>query len=293
MLPVQYVRNERVNLETLKHSMDCVLTAFAQSLPDSKRHDRGALVTNNGIRKYHDYLCRGRTFGHPKVLVPDARATLLQSGTMRQAARLPRLRHEGAGVHMTDHSPSVPGTDAGDVTPDAEPARSASGEPGVEFDPLWQVVKRLPAYARVSAAIARDPRVPGRAKALLAAGGAYLVSPIDLVPGIIPLAGQLDDLYVVLSGLRQAIRLAPADVIDTHFRAVGLVPTAVDDDLATIRTFVRQGVAWSIRRGSRALSQLTTQATALARRVRQRGEPPHDQEPQQSRPAPPESRTTH
>jgi len=154
---------------------------------------------------------------------------------------------------------------------------SAPGRPAVE--PMWQVIRRLPAYARLSAALARDSRVPGSAKAMLAAGGVYLVSPIDLVPGIIPVAGQLDDLYVVLAGLRQAIRKSPDDVVDEHFAAAGLERSCVDDDLATIRVFVRRGVVWSLYKGRRALARCSRQVTALAQRARQRGESSHDQRP--------------
>ena len=41
-----------------------------------------------------------------------------------------------------------------------------------------------------------DPRVPRWHKALLLLLAAYLLSPIDLVPDFIPVAGQLDDVIV-------------------------------------------------------------------------------------------------
>ena len=48
----------------------------------------------------------------------------------------------------------------------------------------------------------RDDRVPVEARSALVAGGAYVISPIDLIPGFIPMLGQLDDLLVALLGLR-------------------------------------------------------------------------------------------
>ena len=158
------------------------------------------------------------------------------------------------------------------------PGPDASTTP-VELQPLWAVIKRLPAYVRLAASLARDPLVPRKSKALLAAGGAYAVSPIDLVPGIIPVAGQLDDLYVLLTGLQQAARSCPQDVIAPHFLKAGIEPSQVDDDLASIRTFVRQGAVWAFRNGGRAAAGLSRQAVALARRVRQRGGPADDQKP--------------
>lgn len=44
----------------------------------------------------------------------------------------------------------------------------------------------------------RDPRVPTAAKALLVGGLVYGVSPLDVVPDIIPILGQLDDIGVLV-----------------------------------------------------------------------------------------------
>lgn len=157
-------------------------------------------------------------------------------------------------------------------------AKAHGSEPST-FDPLWQIVKRLPKYAKLSAGLARDPRVPRASKAMLAASGVYLVSPIDLVPGFIPVAGQLDDLYVVLLGLRQAIRNSPDTVVDEHFAKIGLAPSIVDEDLATIRAFVRSGVKWSLKTGGRALTRLSRQATSFAQRRWDRRGHSNDQDP--------------
>lgn len=185
------------------------------------------------------------------------------------------------------------------VQPAASGPRYGAGDPSEPQastgDPMWQLVKRLPSYARLSTALARDPRVSATSKAMLAAGGAYLVSPIDLVPGFIPVAGQLDDLYVVLLGLRGAIRSSPPEVIDEHFTRIGLPITIVDDDLAAIRAFVRRGVRWSIREGGKAVTRLSKEAVAFARRARQarhdrqERKSVNDQDPRPARSTSPES----
>jgi uncharacterized membrane protein YkvA (DUF1232 family) len=121
---------------------------------------------------------------------------------------------------------------------------------------FWETLKRLPAYARLVATMARDDRVPWGARAMLIGGGAYLVAPLDLVPGIIPVAGQLDDLYVVLTALRQALRMAPDEIEAEYLERFGLDIGTIDGDLATIRTLVRVGVVhgarWSMRQLDRA-----------------------------------------
>jgi len=54
--------------------------------------------------------------------------------------------------------------------------------------------------------LARDPRVPRRRKLLLVALVGYLSLPFDLVPDVIPAAGQLDDAIIVALVLRHFVR---------------------------------------------------------------------------------------
>lgn len=63
---------------------------------------------------------------------------------------------------------------------------------------------------------ARDPRVPWHAKAVAAAVAAYALSPIDLIPDFIPVAGYLDDLIIVPAGIWLAVRLVPPAIIEEH-----------------------------------------------------------------------------
>jgi uncharacterized membrane protein YkvA (DUF1232 family) len=60
---------------------------------------------------------------------------------------------------------------------------------------------------------ARDPRVPWYAKAVAGAVAAYALSPIDLIPDVIPVVGYLDDLIVVPLGILLAVRLIPAPLM--------------------------------------------------------------------------------
>jgi uncharacterized membrane protein YkvA (DUF1232 family) len=129
--------------------------------------------------------------------------------------------------------------------PDATlPAGAADPFPSARFGAL---VKRLPAYARLAWRLGRDPQLAGGRRAAVLGAAAYLVSPIDLVPGIIPFAGQLDDAAVALLGLRFALRgLTPAEQV-AHLAAAGLDAQHLDEDLAT----VRMGAGWLARRGGR------------------------------------------
>ena len=69
----------------------------------------------------------------------------------------------------------------------------AGGEPADwrVTEALVEIARRWPTYARLAWDLVRDPRVPAAARRWLAAAGAYSLSPIDPVPGIIPVLGQL------------------------------------------------------------------------------------------------------
>jgi uncharacterized membrane protein YkvA (DUF1232 family) len=61
--------------------------------------------------------------------------------------------------------------------------------------------------------LARDPRVPLRAKLVAAAAAGYLMSPLDVVPDVLPVVGQLDDLLVVVVAVRHLLAAACYEVV--------------------------------------------------------------------------------
>jgi uncharacterized membrane protein YkvA (DUF1232 family) len=111
----------------------------------------------------------------------------------------------------------------------------------------------MPSYGRLAWRIGRDPDLNASRKAALVGAMAYLASPIDLVPGFIPVAGQLDDAAVALLGLRFALQGLPASRRAAHLSATGLVAANLDHDLTTVRL----GATWIVRHGG-----LVAQATA-------------------------------
>lgn len=71
----------------------------------------------------------------------------------------------------------------------------------------------------------RDPRVPWTAKAVAACVAAYALSPIDIIPDVIPVLGLLDDLLIVPLGIWLAVRLIPPPLM-AEFRVVALAQAA-------------------------------------------------------------------
>jgi uncharacterized membrane protein YkvA (DUF1232 family) len=75
------------------------------------------------------------------------------------------------------------------------------------------LARALPDLAVLVGRLLRDPRVPRRWKLALAGVGAYLAFPLDLVPDFIPVAGQLDDVILLVLVLRGVVRAAGPDVV--------------------------------------------------------------------------------
>jgi uncharacterized membrane protein YkvA (DUF1232 family) len=84
----------------------------------------------------------------------------------------------------------------------------------------------------------RDPRTPVPLKALLGAGLAYVLVPIDLVPDAVPILGQADDLTVLLLVLDLFIANAPPDVREEQMRRAHDGTAQLDRDLARLRALM-------------------------------------------------------
>jgi uncharacterized membrane protein YkvA (DUF1232 family) len=155
----------------------------------------------------------------------------------------------------------------GDILPPTE-RRELDGRKVVVR--LVGVIARIPRYIKLGWRLIKEPAVSGRGKAALGGGLAYALSPIDPIPGFIPVLGQLDDLAALVLGVRTALRSAPADVAEGHLREAGLSWATIDRDVVTIRAttvwLTRGGVALAGRLGRAMLNAASRQLRgALAR----------------------------
>ena len=128
---------------------------------------------------------------------------------------------------------------------------------------LMPVAGRLPAYTRLLARLYRDPATSRRQRLWLAAGLGYSLSPVDLIPGLIPGLGQLDDLYAVLSTLNRVLGQLPPERRGAHLTAVGLDPLVLEEDLERIRVAMGLLVRAGLRGAGRALAWTLRQTGAL------------------------------
>jgi uncharacterized membrane protein YkvA (DUF1232 family) len=75
------------------------------------------------------------------------------------------------------------------------------------------IARFVPDCVVLARRLARDGRVPRRQRIYLGVLTAYLVSPVDLVPDFIPVAGVIDDAVLVVLVLRSVVRAAGAEAI--------------------------------------------------------------------------------
>ena len=117
------------------------------------------------------------------------------------------------------------------------------------------MVRRMPAYLRLSWRLGKDPLLSKARRAAVIGAAGYLASPVDLVPGVIPVLGQLDDIAVALAALRLALGGLDPERRRVHLEAVGLEDGHLAADLRTIGA----STVWIGRAGYR-----TTKRAAVA-----------------------------
>ena len=95
-------------------------------------------------------------------------------------------------------------------------------------------LRALLSEARLAARLIREPRVPSLIKALPLLPVLYLIAPLDFLPDVLPVLGQLDDLGVALATLQVFLKLCPSSVKAFHEEAIaqgrGFSPMAADED---------------------------------------------------------------
>lgn len=151
--------------------------------------------------------------------------------------------------------------------PESEPAAvQAADSPPAERHPaarFGETLSRLPSYLRLTRALLGDRRLGRLRKAGLGAAVAYLASPIDLVPGIVPVLGQVDDLLVVFAALRYALKGLPGPAADAVLARSDLSRALIARDVANTRA----AGAWAIRGAGRIGGKVALTGARAATRM--------------------------
>lgn len=82
---------------------------------------------------------------------------------------------------------------------------------------LKELLMLLPNLAKLLGRLAKDPRIPPRARIFAGAAAAYLVLPIDLVPDFIPVLGKTDDLVLAALALDCLLKEAGGEALREHW----------------------------------------------------------------------------
>ena len=100
------------------------------------------------------------------------------------------------------------------------------------------LIGALVSRARLAARLVRDPRVPLFAKALLVLAVVYVLSPVDVIPDVLPLVGQVDDLAIISLAFEGFLRLCPAPAMAFHRAAIasgrGYSPMPASEDFIDV-----------------------------------------------------------
>jgi uncharacterized membrane protein YkvA (DUF1232 family) len=94
----------------------------------------------------------------------------------------------------------------------------------------------LPACVTTARRLRRDPRVPPRVKLAVAIAALWVLSPIDLIPEILPVIGPLDDIVVVALALRYAARRVPPEALVEAWPAERRILSRLAPSTASIAT---------------------------------------------------------
>jgi uncharacterized membrane protein YkvA (DUF1232 family) len=86
---------------------------------------------------------------------------------------------------------------------------------------VLRFLQNLPNFARLYWRLIRDRRVSVWPKGLLVLSILYAVSPLDFLPDVVPVIGQVDDLLILIAVSRLFIYLCPREVVGEHVRAIG------------------------------------------------------------------------
>jgi uncharacterized membrane protein YkvA (DUF1232 family) len=84
-------------------------------------------------------------------------------------------------------------------------------------DRLREYALFAPRLVKLVYRLLKDERVPTRSKAMLIFVAGYIVSPIDVIPDMIPGVGRFDDLLVAAFALDQILNRVPEHVVVEHW----------------------------------------------------------------------------
>lgn len=97
---------------------------------------------------------------------------------------------------------------------DDQPARPQTGMKRS----VMRAIRQIPSYLRLMFGLLLDGRVSKVDRLLVVAAVAYMVSPLDFIPDLIPFLGEVDDVYLLVVALQRLLENAGRRVLLDHWR---------------------------------------------------------------------------
>ena len=93
---------------------------------------------------------------------------------------------------------------------------------------LKSVIRLIPNFLKLLFRLFKDSRVPLAEKAMLVGAIVYVISPLDLIPDVIPFIGQVDDLYLVSLVVLRLLARTDESVLHEHWDGRGDLASVVN-----------------------------------------------------------------
>lgn len=106
----------------------------------------------------------------------------------------------------------------------------------------------LPNLLSLLVRLMRDPRVDRRRRLVAMGAVAYVISPVDLIPEVIPVLGKADDVLVVILALRMLLDGAEEDLLAEMWGGPPEVLEVFDDLLEWAAALVPGKLRWAFSR---------------------------------------------
>lgn len=140
-----------------------------------------------------------------------------------------------------------------EARPGARRDPKREGDPGTRHGAAHTVlegVRHIPAYLRLLGGLLFDARVATWDKVLVVAAIAFVLSPADIIPNMIPILGELDDLFILTLALQHLVAHADEQVLRDHWPGdpEELTQLSVGRMMAAVSFFLPLGVRSALRR---------------------------------------------
>jgi uncharacterized membrane protein YkvA (DUF1232 family) len=83
---------------------------------------------------------------------------------------------------------------------------------------VMRAITQLPAYLRLLVGLITDSRVSKVDRFFVLGAVVYIISPIDLIPDVIPFFGEVDDVFLLMLALQRLVNNAGRSVVLSHWK---------------------------------------------------------------------------